>query len=436
VDSTAPETSIDSGPASPTEETTSNFTFSADEAGVTFECSLDGASFTSCASPAEVTGLTPGDHTFRVRARDAAGNVDATPDLHEWTVVAPVPPDTGIVSGPAATTTSTEALFTFASDQPGVTYECSLDGAPFAGCETPHEVAGLAVGPHELQVRAVDPADKVDPTPASYTWTVEAPTPPETSIVLAPPATTELTTATFTFSSDQPAAEFECSLDGSAFADCEPPVELTGLALGEHSFSVRAADVNGLVDPSPATHTWTVEAPAPPPAQCTATTTTYSANGDAWVDQGSPTSNNGSDSNLKVMSKSGANLRSLVRFNVPAELPEGCVVQSATLRLYAGSFRNGRTLQALQVNSAWTENNVTWGSQPATTGTAATTTSGSGYRQWNVTTQLQGMFNAGANHGFLIRDAVEGQNHEQQFHSREKAPDNPPQLVVSYAQAP
>lgn len=30
------------------------------------------------------------------------------------------------------------------------------------------------------------------------------------------------------------------------------------------------------------------------------------------------------------------------------------------------------------------------------------------------------MFNAWANHGFLIRDAAENQDNEEQFHSREK----------------
>ena len=40
---------------------------------------------------------------------------------------------------------------------------------------------------------------------------------------------------------------------------------------------------------------------------------------------------------------------------------------------------------------------------------------------------------SGANHGFLIRDASEnGGGFEQGFHSREKAPDNPPQLVVTF----
>jgi hypothetical protein len=39
----------------------------------------------------------------------------------------------------------------------------------------------------------------------------------------------------------------------------------------------------------------------------------------------------------------------------------------------------------------------------------------------------------GANEGFLICDASKnGSGFEQSFHSREKAPDNPPQLVVTF----
>jgi CSLREA domain-containing protein len=435
VDVTPPDTSIDSGPADPTEATTATFTFSADEAGSTFECSLDGAAFAACVSAAELTGLTVGPHSFRVRAVDPAGNTDPTPDLYEWTVVAPPPPDTSITAGPPAATELTEAAFIFASDPPVLDYECSLDGVPFAECESPHEEQGVSVGEHELQVRAVDAAGNADPTPAAYTWTVLAPTPPDTTIGTAPPATTEVTTATFTFTANEPVEEFECSLDGAPFASCEPPVELQGLAFGEHTFEVRAIDLAGNVDSSPASHTWTVEQPVPPPAEC-GTTTTYAADADAWIDQASSSDNKGTDSVLKVMSKgSSSNLRALVRFALPAAIPTGCIVESATLRLFAASSASGRTLQALRVTAPWTENGVTWSNQPATNGTAATTTSGSGYRQWNVTSQVQALYAAGANHGFLIRDATENQDAEQQLHSREKG-ESMPQLVLTFAPAP
>jgi hypothetical protein len=74
---------------------------------------------------------------------------------------------------------------------------------------------------------------------------------------------------------------------------------------------------------------------------------------------------------------------------------------------------------------------VNWSNQPPTAGAAAVTASGSGYREWTVTSHVQAMY-ADSNHGFLIRDAVEGNDAEQQFHSREKG-ENPPQLVVRFA---
>jgi uncharacterized cupredoxin-like copper-binding protein len=54
------------------------------------------------------------------------------------------------------------------------------------------------------------------------------------------------TTAKFTFSSpDLDNAGFECSLDNGAFASCTSPKQLTGLAVGSHTFAVRAVDKAG-----------------------------------------------------------------------------------------------------------------------------------------------------------------------------------------------
>lgn len=159
---------------------------------------------------------------------------------------------------------------------------------------------------------------------------------------------------------------------------------------------------------------------------------TASSNADSWINQASASANFGADAIIKVLSLTGSsNNRSLVRFALPA-VPSGCTLTQAQLRLYAGSATTGRTLQALRMNAAWTENGVTWTNRPATTGTAATTTSGTGYRTWTVTTQVAAMY-SGTNNGFLIRDATEnGSGQEQRFHAREKAPDNPPRLVLTF----
>jgi hypothetical protein len=164
---------------------------------------------------------------------------------------------------------------------------------------------------------------------------------------------------------------------------------------------------------------------------------TYQANADAWLQQSSPSNNYGSDSILKVKSQgTNDNFRAVVKFNVPTTLPAGCVVESATLRVHSPSATNGRTLQALRLNGSWTEGGINWSNQPATAGTAATATSGTGYREWLVTAQVQDSFTAGNHHGFLIRDAAEGASgFEQQFTSRSSST-NKPLLVVRYTQAP
>ena len=70
--SAPPETTISAGPKGVVVPNVS-FTFTSNEAGSTFECSLDSAAFSTCTSPQSYQGLSEGTHKFRVRAKDAAG---------------------------------------------------------------------------------------------------------------------------------------------------------------------------------------------------------------------------------------------------------------------------------------------------------------------------------------------------------------------------
>jgi hypothetical protein len=63
----------------------------------TFECSLDGVAFQACASPKDYTDLPFGARSFRVCAKDAAGNVDESPATHLWTIE---PPPQGCTAPP------------------------------------------------------------------------------------------------------------------------------------------------------------------------------------------------------------------------------------------------------------------------------------------------------------------------------------------------
>lgn len=107
-DREAPDTWITSGPNGTTTDTAATFTFAASEPAVQFACRLDTGDWGACASPKAYTGLAAGDHTFAVRATDAAGNTDASPATRAWTV-APAgqetTPDTGAAGGGATTTT-------------------------------------------------------------------------------------------------------------------------------------------------------------------------------------------------------------------------------------------------------------------------------------------------------------------------------------------
>jgi hypothetical protein len=89
-DTTPPQVTITSGPSGTATDTSASFAFSADEAGSTFQCSLDGAAFGACTSPAAYSGLKPGSHSFSVRATDKAGNT-SEPATRAWTIETPLP---------------------------------------------------------------------------------------------------------------------------------------------------------------------------------------------------------------------------------------------------------------------------------------------------------------------------------------------------------
>jgi hypothetical protein len=102
-DTTAPNTTIDSttNPSSSGTDTDGSVSFAfsgTDNVGVTgFDCTLnlDAAAdnWQSCSSPKAYTGLSDGSYTFKVRAKDAAGNVDGTPASRSFTVDVPALPD-------------------------------------------------------------------------------------------------------------------------------------------------------------------------------------------------------------------------------------------------------------------------------------------------------------------------------------------------------
>jgi hypothetical protein len=291
VDTTAPETTIDSGPSGTTTVAEATFAFFSEE-GATFECRLDGAAYSACTSPERYTVLTDGSHTFQVRATDAVGNTDTSPA--SWSFTSDTTPPTISTVEPAdeatgvGATSNVQAAFSEAMNSStidGSTFTLAKQDftAPVAAQVTYDPVSKKAMLDPEsdLEADATYTAtlkggvggvkdDAGNPLAEDETWSfttaaASSPadtTPPETTIDSGPSGTVSTTSVSFAFSSSEEAGStFRCQLDPleSAPASCTSPKVYSGLMAGsEYTFSVWATDASGNTDATPATSTFTL----------------------------------------------------------------------------------------------------------------------------------------------------------------------------------
>jgi arylsulfatase A-like enzyme len=284
------DTKITRGPADDngtTGSTQATFYFTSSDPSSEFECRhgdpliVDALPFTSCQNGAPFPA-TPGQHVFEVRAKYPSSTVaDDTPASYAWTVDTSAP-ETTITSAPPERDTSNQATFTFESSDLSAEFNCRLETDPdYLPCDSPYTRSvsdAPESAPHTLLVQAVAQGIP-DPTPAKHVWSVDA-TPPDTTLDKAPPSVSRSREATFEFSSPetQPGvsgsgpSRFECKLDDRDWSPCKSPKTYTGLTktgpkppktstdltnIG-HTFMVRAFDLAGNADPSPAVKTWRV----------------------------------------------------------------------------------------------------------------------------------------------------------------------------------
>jgi hypothetical protein len=186
VDLGPPTTILDAGPSegSTSSDRTADFGFYASEADVFFECEVD-AEEVDCTQPFTGAHTTPqledGPHTFSVRSVDDAHNTSAWV-TRNFTIDA-TGPVTNLDDGPDRVTNDRTPTFSFSSDEPGVSFECSLDDSAFAGCSGAgqHTTESLVNGSHVFSVRAIDAVGNVDPSPVRFRFTVED-APPDTAV--------------------------------------------------------------------------------------------------------------------------------------------------------------------------------------------------------------------------------------------------------------
>ena len=231
-----------------------------------YQCSLDGAAFSTCSSGAQINASPDGYHSLAVKAVDRVGNVSASTTV-SWIVKTSVQAPF-IITGPANPTSYTSADFTFDSHEIGATFDCAIDGGSFVACDTKTASypAGGAASPgksHTFTVRSHDAYG--NSATASFTWKVVTGggvtslawnSLPSLASAVSPSRTLHVTYTT------TPGATVTCTLDGAPLATCtSTTADMSGLSDGTHTLVVTAA-ASGSASTS-LTYTWNVDATPP-----------------------------------------------------------------------------------------------------------------------------------------------------------------------------
>jgi hypothetical protein len=176
-----------------------------------------------------------------------------------------VEPRTTIVDAPAATNSATPE-FAFSSSEPNSTFSCTIDQLDFVPCSSPFTPASpLSEGAHTFHVRATDPEGAVESIAASHEFDVDL-TSPDTAIDSGPAEGARINdrTPTFTFSSPEAGAVFDCSVDSTSdWAPCSTGFTTDPLSEGQHTVRIRARDDATNQDATPASRTFVVDTTRP-----------------------------------------------------------------------------------------------------------------------------------------------------------------------------
>jgi hypothetical protein len=87
------------------------------------------------------------------------------------TVDTKAPPKPTITQGPDTSTGDRNALFAFTDAEAGVVFQCQLDAGRWSSCTSPTVYYDLALGKHELGLRALDAAGNASPE-TKWKWRI------------------------------------------------------------------------------------------------------------------------------------------------------------------------------------------------------------------------------------------------------------------------
>ncbi len=274
LDTTPPPTptvNLSNPVSSPGNVAAPQFSVSDTEAGVTYSCSVTGA--TPVPNSAITCGATTtvdlsgagrdGGYTLSVTATDVAGNVSA-PGTSVYTLDTTPPPAPAVtLTVPASSPGNVTApQFSVTDSEVGVSLLCSVTGptsvpgsAVTCGATTTVDLSGAGRdGTYTLSVEAVDAAGNISPAGTAL-YTLDTVPPPAPTVVLSAPASSPGNDPVpqFTVSDSESGVSYSCSVTGptpvppsAITCGATTTVDLTGAGRdGSYRLSVTATDAAG-----------------------------------------------------------------------------------------------------------------------------------------------------------------------------------------------
>ena len=201
----------------------------------------------------DVAGHGGRQGSFYLRAYSGAAKSPPSPDtavVRRSSIAAELNArfSSAVMSGPRRT-----GSFALVSDVAGAGFECSLDGAPFASCDTTASYDALAPGSsHVFQARAVA-GGATDSTPLVERFTIDT-APPDTVLLSGPTGPIASKSAEWTYGNSERYDRdlFACGLDSIPIFACFNGQKYDELCAGSHNFHVAALDYAANADPTPA----------------------------------------------------------------------------------------------------------------------------------------------------------------------------------------
>ena len=214
-----------------------------------------------CSTSPSFNGLREGLHSLAVKQTDVAGNTGPAASV-TWTVDITPPAAPAVIGAPVKPINSASQALSFIGED-GATFQCSIDSTTaYSSCSGSASFSGLAEGSHTFRVRQIDQAGNVG-VAASVTWVVDLTAPVAPVVTDAPTNAVNTATQTLGFIGES-GATFQCALDGSDYAACDPSISFSNLPEGQHALLVRQVDVAGNTGPARML-SWTIDRTALPP---------------------------------------------------------------------------------------------------------------------------------------------------------------------------